>query len=84
MLLPFNGWRSRHEGRIDDAKDDMLGRNGVVASWEKDVSKLSNVSCVVVVFVCGACPNPSFAKRTTTRAVLQTTARTSTCCPEMH
>ncbi|BEI80589.1 hypothetical protein CcaverHIS002_0111180 [Cutaneotrichosporon cavernicola] len=40
ILVPFNGWKARHEDRIETARDDMLGKGGLIASWEKEVNKL--------------------------------------------
>lgn len=44
ILVPFNGWKARHDDRVESAREDMLGRGGVVASWEKEVNKLMGVS----------------------------------------
>ncbi|CAK9784874.1 hypothetical protein CC85DRAFT_257483 [Cutaneotrichosporon oleaginosum] len=43
ILVPFNGWKARHEDRVETARDDMLGKGGLVASWEKEVNKLMSL-----------------------------------------
>jgi hypothetical protein len=44
ILVPFTGWKARHEDRVETARDDMLGKGGLIASWEKEVNKLMGVS----------------------------------------
>lgn len=44
ILVPFNVWRSRHDERISSSRDDMLGKSGSVAEWEKSAHRLMGVS----------------------------------------
>lgn len=51
-IMPFNSWRSRHEDRIDAARDELLGRNGIVAAWEKEAHRLMGVSGTKIDLPC--------------------------------
>lgn len=44
VLVPFNGWRQRHEDRIEAAREALLSRGGIVSDWEKEVNRLMGVS----------------------------------------
>ncbi|WRT69442.1 uncharacterized protein IL334_006428 [Kwoniella shivajii] len=43
VLAGFRAWKERHQVRVKEAKNDMLGKGGVVSFWEKENGKLNNL-----------------------------------------
>lgn len=43
VLLGYQQWKLRHGERVKGARDEMLGKNGAVFVWEKEVGRLNSV-----------------------------------------
>lgn len=46
VWMAFSQWKDRHKERIKGSRDDLLGKEGVITAWEKEVKKLVSVSYV--------------------------------------
>jgi hypothetical protein len=42
-LIGFSQWKDRHAERVAGAKKDVLGKSGVIASWEKEAKNLASL-----------------------------------------
>jgi len=44
VWLAFSQWKDRHKDRIKGSKEELMGKEGVVTAWEKEVKRLAVVS----------------------------------------
>lgn len=53
ILLGFTAWKERHAVRLKGAQEEMLSKEGVIRSYEKDVLKLVTVGTSWVMGLAG-------------------------------